>query len=457
MSDIPVAFVMTYQENVSFCIDLLPKFRAVAEMMKEKCKFVVIEKESTPQIRKKYHIFAYPSLFIFRYGNATAEYKGKRDSSSMYKYLKRILGDSVITLESARDVHDFLDENKISVILAGEELDEIMPSYKSVASALTDIVPFAVATTEDAIQQLGVDEVPSLKVYRQVDRQTIDYSLVFKVTAGQLFKWFVKSIVPRYKELDSVVFRDLAFDSRYTLLAFVDTNRKPSFDLMHNTLDKIVSTYDQNLTYVYCDIYDMGNTVINLGFSGYREPIYCIVKITGGEITEKYLYPENKKATPNNIARWVGSFLNKTSHIIKSEEPPESQKGPLFKIVGRTFQDSILDSDHDILTLILVGDSTERELSYNNILETANEFYKQKIDTVKFCYIDYELNDLPGLQKQNWTSPVYLFWPYGQKKNAMLMNGSISAEQLMKELKKYAKIKNNFKIPPKYDIGDIEL
>ena len=53
LKNVPVAFVMANRPDISFCQESLPKFRAVGEMVKDKCPFVVIDQDATPKLRSK--------------------------------------------------------------------------------------------------------------------------------------------------------------------------------------------------------------------------------------------------------------------------------------------------------------------------------------------------------------------------------------------------------------------
>lgn len=458
----PLTFVMTYRKDVRFSTELLPKFRAVAEMMKDKCQCVILDYEKSEKMRKKYEIFAVPSFFVFRKGVYSAEYAGERDAKSMLNFLKRISGPSVIELESARDVFDFLESTKNAVVLAGEEIDDdLMKAFTAVAANLTDVTSFALAKSPDAIQQLALEETPSLVLHRNEDKTVLDYNLAFGVKEANLRTWIVQNLKARYHERDAIIFRDLAFDKRYAFLAFYDSSKKTSTDLMHQTLDKIYTTYGENFTYVYSDIYDMGTLCLQMGFSGVREPMYAIARLAGGEIKERYLFPEMRQPTPNNLVKWVAKFMNGSiKPKIHSEKEPEHQEGPMFKKVGHTWLNAIRDVENDLVTLILMGtNETERAIALNVLNETAHEFKNQGIESVKFYHIDAEVNELLGISLDGREpKPLFLLWPAGEERRPMAL-GDTDVYSLMSTIVSYghnADLKK-FQIPTKYDEGSLEL
>jgi hypothetical protein len=455
----PVTFVMASRNDLPVCQNLLVKFRAVGERFKDQCQFGVLEGNVSQAIIRRFRIIAFPSLILFRGNQFSAEYDGEPQSAPMAAFIERILGDHIVALDSARDVHEFLERHRVSVILAGEVFDpELANVYSAVAENLSDSIPFAKARTADAIQQLGLEDVPSLQIHRGDDRKVIDCPLEFGVTFTGLRQWVLEHQIPRYHRRSSVVLRALALDGRYSLMAFVDTSRKASLDLVHETLDQLVSAYGENFTYVYSDIFDVGTVVLQLGFSGAREPVYCIVSIVQSLIHDPHLFPELRRATPENVIRWAGQVLNATGHgRPTSESVVEGQTGPLFKIVGSQFKNVTQDPRYDVVTAILNGEKEQKEEALVLMNETALEYQKQNIAHVKFNHIDMSLNDLPEFANLNWTSPVILWWPAGNEKTPLRFPHQVNVLGLMHGIRLDGKAAADFRIPWRYDQAYLEL
>jgi protein disulfide-isomerase A1 len=452
-----VSFVMASRSNITFCESVLPKFRAVAEIMKDKCQFVVLEHDASVQVREKYGIFAYPSLFVFRGTVLSAEYAGEREAPPMLTYLKRVLGPRVIRLDTARTTNDFLNQNAGVVVLAGYDISKQQKLiFQKVANNLSDLIPFAFADSPEAIQQLGLEDGQYLRLHRRDDKKILEFDLEGNYTEDNLRAWVLENRVPRYWAKNGIIFRDLSFDPRLTLLSFVDTTRKASMDAMHLAMERVLSEYAQNITYVYADTRDMSSLVMSLGFSGQVDPLWLMVKFAGGEMRDRYAFPERALGSPENIARFVGHVLNITAQAaIKSEDPVPNQSGPLYKLVGKEFRDSVADPKLDVMTAVLIGSEDNRTRTLGIVNETAHELVRQKTKTVKFYYIDMELNDLPGLKVANWTTPIVLLWPAGADKVPYLFEGDTPMTQLMNGIKAHGKTKLRFKIPEqKVKVGD---
>jgi thiol-disulfide isomerase/thioredoxin len=448
-----VSFVMASRSNITFCQSVLPKFRAVAEIMKDKCQFVVLEHDASAQVREKYGIFSYPSLFVFRGTTLSAEYPGQREAPPMLAYLKRIIGPRVVRLDSARTTNDFLNQNAGVVVLAGYDISKQQKLiFQKVANNLSDLIPFAFSDSPEAIQQLGLEEGQYLRLHRRDDRKTIEFDIEGNYTEENLRTWVLENRTPRYWAKNGIIFRDLAFDSRLTLVSLVDTTRKASMDAMHLAMERVFTEYNHNITYVYADIQEMSSVAMSPGVTGQADPLWLMVRFAGGEMQDRYAFPEGALGSPENIARFVAHVLNITAQAaIKSEEPVPNQSGPLYKLVGKEFRDSVADPKLDVATAILIGSEENRTKTLTVVNETAQELTRQKTKTVKFYYIDMELNDLPGLEVGNWTSPVVLLWPAGADKVPFLFQGDIPMTELMSGIKTHGKTKLRFKIPEQKD------
>ena len=456
----PVAFVMAWSPTISFSVDLVPKLRAAAEAMQDDCCFALLDFNKSTEVCRRFGIFAVPSIFVFRHGIRTAEYTDERNTNTMLQFLHRITGPSVLELNTSRDVTDCLENQKTVVILAGDEIpSDLIRDFESVASNLTDVITFAWAKTTEAVQALDVEEVPSLQLRRHADRAVVDFPLAFGTDRQGLRKWILENLPPRYFERNAILFRDLGFDRRYTLMAFVDTSKKASLDQVHETLSKVVDQWGQNFTYIYSDVYDVGSLILGLGFTGARDPLYCFVNVQNGGLKEKYLFPEKRNPTPENVMKWVGLFANGSlKPKLRSEPEVTDQQGPLRKIVGTQFANATRhDTTHDVLCLVLAGQNEhDRERALSVINETAIEFAKQKVRGVVFNYIDADANELVGISANDISRTTFFFWT-GRQRHLFSIPGNADVLTLMNAILRHSRTRPKFRIPVKYDAASLEL
>jgi thiol-disulfide isomerase/thioredoxin len=445
----PLTFVFVDRPHIAFCRAVMPAFLEVAERIGPDVQFLILAYYRSPKTRQHYAFFAYPSLVVFRGADLTAEYIEDRNVVSMVDYLRRITGPAVVVLGSARAVHDFVEKHRTSVILATEAADEYLYQvFTQVAKKFRDTLAFAYVNTADAIQQLGVEEVPSLRLHRNDDRQKPEFPLAFGLTEHMLTEWIFENQTPRYWRKDAVIFRDLMFDGRYTLFAFVDSSRKASLDSMHQTMQRAVAEFGTNLTYVYSDIFDMRQDVLIAGFTGAHEPVYLLANLSGGKMHSQHLFPERRRPTPDNIVKWLHHIWNETlSPQVRSEQRITDQTGPFLKLVGSDFRQTVMGSQFDVVLLVLIGSQRDRSRAFETTRRAAVELERQKVTSVKFYHIDFVLNDLPGFALVVSDSSMILLWPAGELKEPFMLRGNISWVDLIKAIGGHAKTSPTIEIP----------
>jgi hypothetical protein len=223
-------------------------------------------------------------------------------------------------------------------------------------------------------------------------------------------------------------------------------------------MDRVVGEYGDALALVYCDVHEQAAIVGAFGFSGQKDPVYCIARFVGGEVSERYAFPERALASPENIVRFVGQFLNMTAAAaIKSEEPVGEEVGPVYKLVGRQFSDVVREPKTDVVTALLVGSDEERNATLATVNQSCGELRRQKVKTVACYYIDLELNATPGLKTGNWTAPVVLLWAAGDEKVPLLFEGNVSVNGLLGGIRTNGKTKLRFKVPKQKSTPPPEL
>jgi hypothetical protein len=183
----------------------------------------------------------------------------------------------------------------------------------------------------------------------------------------------------------------------------------------------------------------MGELILQLGFSGAREPLYVIGNLKEGVLQNQYRFSEKKSPTVENVLKWADEVVNKSLRAhIRSEPIVRDQTGPVFKLVGLDFAKTVNNETFDAVVAILSGPPEEWERTLVTMNEAAGEFASQGVKTVRFFSVDSTLNDLPGLAIDDWKSPVIVLWPIDSKKKAILFRGDIHPLELMQQIRVHA-------------------
>ena len=458
----PLLFLMVNLKGNNFCDDVIDDFKDAAKEMQGKIECAIIEANTSEVIRQTYHFYSYPSYFVFRNGKVTTEYNNMRDKNSILKYLKRISGPNYIKLEDGRDVRDFLDSEKVSVVLAAEDIDpELLETFDEVASQMKDLLAFATVTDPDAIDLLNLDSTPALQLNRISDRGVVNFPLSSSFTTETIEDFLRDNIRPHYRMYDSTVFRDISQDRRYTIISFVDTTKKKSFDMMHKIMTDVYDEFGENFTYVYCDIYDMGSTmVLPLGFQGLHDPCFAILQVHNQQVLEKHILPDKYDATPRRVLSFVRKFYNQTvtKNRVISEPVPEVNPGPFKKLVASEFSSVVMNQTNDVV-VVFNNRTDKEEQEIMDVMNTvAHEFARQKVATVSFYHFNLTANTTPGfsLPDTNSSCSIVIFPAEGKTKPALLPTEA-DAKTLCTFIQKSSKSKYRFRVPRRLSVSSFDF
>jgi hypothetical protein len=233
-------------------------------------------------------------------------------------------------------------------------------------------------------------------------------------------------------------------------------------DAVHQVMQGITSTYEGRIPCIYCDSTEKNDMMKEIGFTGTKEPVYCLVKLNKGTVSQTYLIPESQTVGAAGILQWLDQFMNALNPKaeLRSEPVPEAidENVLVSKMVGTTFVEVLKNRTHDLLVLCLKGSSRNRGKSKSMVERVAKEFRAQNVRTVKFFWIDLELNELPkDMGSEKWEGPTILFLPAGGDVQIYMFPVDVTISDLMQGILKNGKKRNNFKIPRRYRSASEDL
>jgi protein disulfide isomerase len=142
-----------------------------------------------------------------------------------------------------------------------------------------------------------------------------------------------------------------------------------------------------------------------------------------GEMTEEAL----NKFIDDFKNGWIPRFF-------KSEEIPTENPGPVFKVVGKTFKQEVIDNDSDVLVKFYAewcGHCKQLAPIYTAVAESLKNNKK-----IKLVDIDATKNDVEGISVQGF--PTLKFWKGKDKTAPIDFEGERTEEGILKFLKEKA-------------------
>ncbi|VAI82900.1 unnamed protein product [Triticum turgidum subsp. durum] len=164
----------------------------------------------------------------------------------------------------------------------------------------------------------------------------------------------------------------------------------------------------------------------------------------------KYLLEADINA--KNLKEFSLSLLDGTLPPYFRSEPVPQEKGLVEKVVGRTFDSSVLQSPHNVLLEAHAPWCVDCEAISKNIEKLAKHF--SGLDNLKFARIDASVNEHPKLQVNNY--PTLLLYPAEDKTNPIKLSKKLSLKDMARFIKEKLQI-SDVEIKEKLQISDVEI
>jgi len=148
-------------------------------------------------------------------------------------------------------------------------------------------------------------------------------------------------------------------------------------------------------------------------------------------IEKRLNYPYTGEFTAESITKWASGVVDGSiKPFLKSDPVPETQEGPVYVLVGKSFESIVEDDTKDVLVEFYApwcGHCKTLEPKYNNLAT----FYKD-VKNLVIAKVDATTNDTP-IQVEGF--PTIYFFPKGGKKNPIQYDGARNEKGFVEFLK----------------------
>jgi len=156
--------------------------------------------------------------------------------------------------------------------------------------------------------------------------------------------------------------------------------------------------------------------------------------IAAMNIDKRINYPYDGEFTAAAIEKWANGILDgSVKPFYKSDPIPETNDGPVFVIVGKTFEKVVYDETKDVLVEFYApwcGHCKTLEPKYNKV----GEHFKG-VESLVIAKVDATTNDTP-IQVEGF--PTLYYFPKGAKQSPIQYDGPRSEKAIIEFLKKNA-------------------
>ena len=217
--------------------------------------------------------------------------------------------------------------------------------FSATAEKHRDDFLFGLCTDQEAFTAAGVN-APAIVVYRSFDEPRVEYpSPVVSATLADIEEWLKDLAIPVIDEVSGENYAMYAGSAKPLAYLFLDPSEDSKAEHIA-AIRPIAQKYKSKMNFVWIDAVKFGDHAKALNLMDPTWPAFVIQ-----DVAKQLKYPlsQAKVVTPEAVDDWVGQYVaGKLEPQLKSQPIPEKQDGNVFVIVGKNFDELVLDDSKDV-------------------------------------------------------------------------------------------------------------
>ncbi|KAI0482933.1 protein disulfide-isomerase [Xylariaceae sp. FL0804] len=413
------------------CKALAPEYEEAATTLKEKdIKLAKIDCTEESELCQKYGVEGYPTLKIFRGKDSITPYSGQRKAPAITSYMiKQSL--PAVSLLSTDTLEDFKTADKVVLVAYVDASDKSSnETYTKIAEKFRDAYLFG-ATNDAALAEAEGVKAPALVLYKQFDEGKATFSEKFDEDA--IISFTKTASTPLVGEVGPETYSD--YMSAGIPLAYIFAETPEERKELGDALKPVAEKYRGKINFATIDAKSFGAHAGNLNLPTDKFPSFAIQETVKNQ---KFPFDTEKDITAETIGSFVEDFsAGKVEPSLKSEPIPETQEGAVTVVVGKSYEDIVLDDAKDVLIEFYApwcGHCKALAPKYEDLASLyANSEFKDKVVIAK---VDATANDVPD---DISGFPTIKMYPAGAKSEPITYSGARTVEDLTKFIKESGK------------------
>ncbi|XP_068200117.1 protein disulfide-isomerase A4 [Antennarius striatus] len=440
-----IILVEFYAPWCGHCKRLAPEYEKAAKELSKRSPSIPLAKVDATvesEIASRFGVTGYPTLKIFRKGKLF-EYNGPREQHGIVDYMIEQSGPPSKQVQAVKQVQEFTKDGDDAVIVGvfSSEQDTAYEIFLEACNSLREDFNFRHTFNSDVAKYLKASPGEIViaqpeKFHSKYEPASRTFAVKDSTTSSELQEFFKKHTIPL------VGHRKPSNEAkRYTKrpLVVVYYGVDFSFDYRKATQfwrSKVLEVAKDFPEYVFAiaDEEDFADELKGLGLGESGEEVNVGILADGG----KKFAMEPEEFDSDVLRDFVKAFKKgKLSPIIKSQPVPKNNKGPVKVVVGKTFDDIVMDSKKDVLIEFYApwcGHCKKLEPDY---LALGKKYKGEK--NIVIAKMDATANDVPNDHYKTEGFPTIYFAPSNSKQNPIKFEGGDrTVEGLSTFLEKHA-------------------
>ncbi|CAI2179072.1 2892_t:CDS:2 [Funneliformis geosporum] len=368
------------------CKALAPEYEIAATALKDKnIKLAKVDCTTETQVCAEQDIKGYPTLKVFKDGNAS-EYNGGRKADLIINYMKKqaLPAISDVNVENFDNFKD--SDEKVIIGFFDENSQEEFNTFSQIAEGLREDFLFGATGQKEVITKAEV-KPPTIILYKKFDEGKNVLEGTF--TKDEITTFIKKNSIPLLAEIGP---------DNYS--SYVDSGLPVGFLFYENPeqrtklgqeVEPVAKEFKGLISFVFIDANKFGQHADNINLKQ-DWPAFGISK---PEENLKFPFDQSKNITTEAVKEFVNQFVKgEIKPSIKSQPIPEKNDEPVVVLVADNFEGIVYDATKDVLVEFYApwcGHCKKLAPTY----EKLGEAYKAATDKIIIAKMDATENDLP--------------------------------------------------------------
>jgi len=396
------------------CKSLAPEYEKAAQQLEKDGSSVLLVKIDATvhgDLAKEFGVGGYPTLKWFKSGDRKnpMDYKGGRKEAEIVSWVTKKSGPPAVDVNGADAANKFKEDNEVAVV--GFVSGDALAAFNGAGDSFDD-VPFGILDA-DAAAALEVAE-GQIALFKQFDEGRVN----FEGEGAEALTKFVKeeqlALVNEFS--DKTAPKIFGGDLKQHNLLFA-AKSAADFDTILADYTTAAKDFKGKLLFVLvdCDVEDNKRV---MEFFGITEENCPDMRVINMEKNMAKFAPEKSDLSAEGVKAFVNGVLDGSiKRHLKSEEVPDNSENAVKVVVGKNFNDLVLDPTKNVFvefyapwcghckSLAPIWDELgEKYKDHPNIViaksdATANEFEDVEVQgfpTLKYFPAGGEMQDYNG-------------------------------------------------------------
>jgi len=411
-----------YAPLCGHCKALAPEYDAASLMLKDQASLAKVDCTLHRELCSKYEVQGFPTIKLFRNDDSEpTDYDAPRKADAIKKFMLQQKQPAYTEPKTQEEI-DKLAASEFAVIgFISADDKEATEAFISIAKALRTEYEFALVS--DAALS-GSAKRPTATIYRKFDEPQVQFSAA-EFNKDTLVDFIIDNAFPLFGTIGPDNYQKYVERGYPLAWFFLDMEKDQA---VMDMAVAVAKDFKSSISFVKLDGVKWADHAKTFGLSGATPGIV----IEDRENRKNYVF--SGEPTAELLRKYVSGFSDHSlAPTVKSQEPPADNTGPVKVIVGKTFDEIVMDTTKDVLVEFYApwcGHCKSLTPKY----EKLGQAFKSE-PSIVIAKVDATENDTPADVKG---FPTLIFYPANDKENSIQYDGERTEAAMEKWIRAHA-------------------